>query len=179
MALPDYTKLELGTAVVWGQPSATGVTKNLSVNGLANGSAREGAFADLGATFDEEYYLFLIVESGTAPAAATTVELFMACSYDGSTWPAKVTGADAAWPATGTLADVKRQLGSPVAILSATAELNTIQRQQPTIWRPGARYVAPVLYNNLGQAIRSHATAADNATRVILVPRRYLLQDAA
>ena len=48
MALPDFARIEQGTAIIWGEAGASGVTNTLSVDGLANGSARMGAAADQG-----------------------------------------------------------------------------------------------------------------------------------
>lgn len=174
MALPDYFKIEQGTAIIWGTPSGAGVTNNMTLDALASAAGREGVKADLGATFDEEYYVGLRVETGTAPTAGTIVSLYLASSYDNTTWPGLVTGADAAY----TVANVN-QLGPPVNILVATNVTNTLIIQAAVIWRPPARYVTPVIINSLGQAFRDETTASDNDSRVILVPRRCLIQDAA
>jgi hypothetical protein len=177
MALPDYLKVEQGTAVIWGHTGGSGVTAVMDVNALADAAGWMGASVDLGAQWDEEYAVILRVETGTAPTGDGTkvVELYLA--YDNTNWPGKVTGSNAAYPAT--IASNKRQLGGMASILIATADTNTILRQQAVIWRPKARYVAPVLVNLLGQAFRNQGTPADNGTRVILVPRRLLVQDAA
>ena len=177
MALPDFAKIEQGTAVVWGEASGSGVTNTLSLDALANGSGRMGAAVDLGSVFDEEYLVYLYVETGTAPTAGTYVELYLASSHDNSNWPGKVTGSDAAYPAT--VSANKLQLGPPVVILIATNDGTTTLKQQPVIWNPPARYVVPVVINSLGQAFRDEATASNNDSRVIIVPRRLLVQDTA
>lgn len=178
MALPDYFTQELGTAVVWGEAGASGVTKTLSLDALADGSARMGASADLGAAWDQEYLVQLIVETGTGPTAGTRADLYLACSMDNSTWPAGVSGSDAAWPSDGNEDEWAVQLGWPVTSLIATNDGNTVQVQQPVIWRPRGRYVVPVVDNNLGQAFRDETTATDNDSRVILRPLRSLIQDS-
>jgi hypothetical protein len=179
MALPDYFKIEPGTAIIWGQPSATGVTKDLTLDALADGTAREGVYADLGAQFDEEYSVQLIIETGTAPAAGARADLYLVCADATTRFPAGLTGADAAWPGDSSEDEWCAQLGAPVISLIATADANTIQRTPAIIWRPAARYVCCVVDNNLGQAIRDETTATDNDSRVVLVPRRLLVQDAA
>lgn len=179
MALPDYFKIEQGTAVIWGEAGATGVTLTLSLDALAAGSARMGAVADLGAQFDEEYLVMLIIETGTAPTAGTSVDLYFACADSTSRYPAGVSGSDNAWPADGEEDEWAKQLGVPVVTLYATADANTIQVQNPVIWRPTGRYVVPVVDNNMSQAVRDETTATDNDSRVILVPRRMLVQDTA
>jgi hypothetical protein len=178
VALPDYFKTEPGTAIVWGESGGTGVTNALPVNGISSGTGAMGAVADLGATWDQDYAVFLWAETGTAPTAQTTwVELWMACSHDNSNWPGKVTGSAASYPAT--VADNKLQLGRLVSFLPATNDANTVIKAQPVIWRPSARYVAPVFINLLGQTIRNQGTASSNGSRVILVPLRSLVQDTA
>lgn len=179
MALPDFLKSEFGTAVIWGEAGASGVTNTLSLDALASGAARMGASVDLGAAWDQDYYVQLIIESGTAPTAGGSVELYLACSRDNSTWPAGVSGSDAAWPADGNEDEWARQLGFPACVLVATNDGNTVQVQQPVVWRPTARYVAPVVDNNMDQAVRDEATATNNDSRVILVPVRSLVQDTA
>jgi len=179
MGLPDYFKIEPGTSVIWGEAGASGVTKTLSLNALAAGSAYMGAYADLGAQFEEEYLVQLLIESGTAPTAGGSIDLYLACSQDTSNFPGGVSGSDGAWPADGDEDQWAKQLGSPVCCLIATNDGNVIQRQAPVIWRPSGRYVAPVVDNNWDQAVRSEGTATDNDSRVILVPRRLLIQDAA
>lgn len=179
MALPDYFKIEAGTPIVWGEAGASGVTHTLSFDALADGVARMGAVADLGATWDEEYMVMLVVETGTAPTAGNRVDLYLPCTHSTSYYPGGVTGSDGAWPGDSNEDEWAPQLGAPVVSLIATNDGNTTQVQAPVIWRPAARYVVPVVDNNLGQAVRDEATASNNDSRVILVPRRLLVQDTA
>lgn len=175
MALPDLFKIAQGTAIVFGQASGSGVTNAFSLNNLASAAGQMGSSVDLGALWDEEFLVSLIVETGTAPSAGLTVELFLACSYDNATWPGKVTGSDAAYPAT--IANNKKQLGTPVSILVATPDTNTILVQQPVIWRPQGRYIAPVVVNLFDVTFRNEGTPANNDSRVILVPRKFSIED--
>ncbi len=181
MATPlDYWKIEPGTAVVWGQATGTSpltVTNTFSLNNLAAAAARMGVAVDLGAQWEEEMFVALWCETGTAPTAGLTVELYMASSHDNTNWPGKVTGSDAAYPAT--IAANKLQLGPPVSVLVATADTNTLLQQAPVIWRPAGRYVAPVVVNLLDQGLRNQGTAANSQSRVVLVPRRYEMQATA
>lgn len=176
MALPDYIEVTSGTPVIWGEAGASGVTATLSLDGLANGAARQGNYVDLGANYADEYYVYLIVETGTAPTAGLTAELYLLSSYNGTTWPAKATGSDAAYT-LGTSDANLRQAGTPVVSLIATNDTNTTLVQMPVIWRPRGRYVAPIVDNNLGQAFRDETTATDNDSRVILIPRRSVIND--
>lgn len=172
MALPDFAKQSLGTPIIWGEAGATGisltVTNTLSLNNLANAAGRMGAAVDLGADWDGEYLAQLIIETGTAPVAGNNCELFLAWSHDNTNWPGKVTGSDAAYPAT--VSENKLQLGLSAGVLVATADANTVLRQQPRVIRAKARYVTPVVVNNLGQAVRNEGTATNNDSRVVLTP---------
>lgn len=176
MALPDYARIIQGTPIIWGQPGASGVTHDLTTDGLANATARMGESADLGEYWDDEFLVYLIGETGTAPTAGTTLDAYLVCSYNGTTWPAKVTGSDAAYT-LGTSDANLRQAGPPVVCLIATNDGTTALVQAPVIWRPTGRYVAPILDNNLGQGLRDETTATDNDTRIILVPRRSVIVD--
>ena len=176
MALPDYIRAAQGTAIVWGESGASGVTNTLTVEGLANGAARMGASADLGASWVRRYAVYLVVETGTAPTAGATFDLYLVTSRDGSQWPAKVTGSDASYTLGTSDANLK-QAGPPVVSLIATADANTTLVQAPVIWTPRGRYVAPILDNNSGQAIRDEVTATNNDTRVILVPLTDSVED--
>ena len=170
--MSTYFLRELGTSIVWGEASGSGVTNTLSLDALANGSGRMGAAVDLGANWAEEYILEFRVETGTAPTAGTIAECYLAFSLDNSNWPGKVTGSDAAYPTT--VADNKKQLGTPY-VLIATADGTTILKQKQWIIRPVGRYVAPVVVNSLGQAFRDEATASNNDSRVILTPYKSYL----
>ena len=177
MALPDYFFNSQGTAIVWGEAGASGVTNTLSFDGLANGSARMGASVDLGANWRREYLVIYQVETGTAPTAGLTSELYLASSHDNIIWPAGVTGSDGSWPSDGNEDEWSPQLGNPVSVLVATNDGNTIQTQNAVIWRATGRYVAPVVDNNLGQAFRDETTATDNGSRVILIPLDEVIAD--
>jgi len=169
MALPDSFKVSQGTPIVWGEAGASGVTNTLSLDALADGTARQGASADLGADWDREYAVYLAVETGTAPTAGNVVDLFLVSSHNGTDWPAKVTGSDGAYT-LGTGDANLRQAGSPVVSLVATNDANAVLRQAPVVWRPSGRYVAPIVDNNIGFAFRDEATATNNDSRVILIP---------
>jgi hypothetical protein len=169
MALPDSFKVSQGTAIIWGEAGASGVTHTLSFDALGNGSAIQGASADLTENWDRDYAVYLIIETGTAPTAGNTVDLYLVNSRDGSEWPAKVTGTAGSYT-LGTSDANLRQAGPVVTSLIATADANTVLVQAPVVWRPIGRYVAPIADNNLGVAVRDETTATDNASRVILIP---------
>lgn len=177
MALPDFFAQTQGTAVVWGEAGASGVTKTLSLDALAAGSARMGASADLGADFDQEYIAILVIESGTAPTAGLPIDCYLAWSHDNSLWPAGVSGSDGAWPADGNEDEWALQLGRPILSLISTNDGNVSQVQNAVTFRPKARYVAPVIDNNWDQAVRDEATATNNDSRLYLIPKRQQVID--
>lgn len=170
MALPDTFKVTPGTSLIWGETGAAGVTHVLSFDALADGTARMGAVADLGASWDMDYSVMLVIETGTAPTAGNRVDLYLPCTHSASYYPGGVTGSDGAWPADSNEDEWALQLGAPACSLIATNDGNVTQVQAPVIWRPSGRYVVPVVDNNLGQAIRDQATASNNTSRVILTP---------
>lgn len=176
MALPDYVQITQGTAVVWGESGASGVTATLSLNNLANGSARMGASVDLGANWEDEYTAILAIETGTAPTAGNTFEAYLGFSHDNTNWPAKITGSDAAYT-LGTSDANLRQIGTPAVSLTVTNDGNTLLIQAGSIIRPRGRYVAPIVDNNSGQAIRNQTTASNNLSRLYLIPRRLVVND--
>lgn len=170
MALPDtYGQHANGTQVIWGESGASGVTNTLTFEALADGKARMGASDDLGSTWNRLYSVEFVIETGTAPTAGETAELYLAWSSDGSNWPGGVTGSDAAYKDSEET-EWLPQLGRPVVTLVATNDTNTVQRQNAVLIQAKGRYVVPVVYNSLGQAVRDETTATDNDSRVILTP---------
>lgn len=170
MALPDSFKTVPGTPIIWGQTGASGVTLVLSFNGLADGVARMGAVADLGASWDVDYSVMLVCEPTSAPAAGTRVDLYLPCTHSTSYYPNEITGSDATWPTSDSNEDEHAlQLGAPACSLIATADARA-QVQAPVLWRPSGRYVVPVVDNNLGVAFKTDGTPANNTSRVILIP---------
>lgn len=177
MALPDYIQNIQGTAVIWGEAGASGVTNTLSLDALAAGSARMGASVDLGESFEEEYILEARIESGTAPTAGMSIDVYLAWSTDNTNWPAGVSGSDGAWPADGNEDEWAKQLGRPALQVISTNDGNVVQPQNPVVIRPRARYVTVVVDNNWDQAIRDEATATNNDSRVVLTPKRKKIAD--
>lgn len=166
-------KRSQGTPIVWGETGGTlmglSVTHALGINALANGAGRNGVFADLGADFDGEYTVYVLVETGTAPAAGTLIEAYFAESHTSTVFPGKATGTNAAYSATPSVATNKLQLGLPFCLV-ATADANTQLIQDAGTFRPTGRFVAPVYINSLGQAVRNQGTPSANLSGIILVP---------
>jgi hypothetical protein len=170
MPLPDKFAYTQGTPVIWGTPGGSGVTHSLTLNNIGATKARMGQVVDLGVDWYREYDVTFIIETGTTPTAGRTVELYLASSYDGTTWPAGITGSDADYKNNEEL-EWLVQLKNPASVLVATNDGNVTQTQHPELWMPNGRYVVPVIRNDLGFATRNQATPANNTGRVILIPR--------
>lgn len=166
-------------AIVWGTASAAimglTVTKNMSVNALAQGSARMGVYADLGADWHQEWLLWLAIETGTANTAGNAAHAYMAETFDTTYWPGKVDGTDAAYPTT--VVDNLKMLGPPITSLIVNADANTVLIQNPVLYVPAARYIAPVIYNNMGNAIRNEGTASNNNSGIVLIAAKNYFSD--
>lgn len=173
-----FFQYRLGTAIVWGEASATTIyggyttTATMSLDALAAGSGRMGAEADLGADPPEFLLVYFGVETGTAPTAGGTAEAYLAWSPDGTNYPSGVTGSDGAWPSDGNEDEWKVQLGLPAVVFSATNDGTTVERQNGVLVPVCGRYVVPVIDNNLSQAFRDETTASDNGSGVVAIPVR-------
>lgn len=161
-----------GTAIVWGHSGGSGVTKDIALDALGAGAAREGDYADLGSTFPEWLSLWLWAETGTAPTANEQVECWLNWSHNSTDWSGGGTGADAAFTIGTNDANLRLVgQGSRSATCMVTATANTLFKAGPFSVRARARYVSPIVVNRFGtQTLRDHATASDHASRVIIVP---------
>lgn len=166
----------LGTAIVFGEASSTTIaggyttTNNLSLDALADGSARMSAEKDLGTDLPQALIVQAAVETGTAPTAGNRVDVYIAWSVDGTNYSAGVSGSDAAWPSDGNEDEWSAQLGEPVLTIVATNDGNTIENQNMVRIPVKGRYFVVIVDNNLGQAFRDEATASNNASGVVVWP---------
>lgn len=156
------------TAIVWGPSGASGVTRNLSINGLGANAAWMGQAADLGAFYPTLLELTLEFETGNAPAALAEISTYLVWSRNGTDWPGLVTGLDASYTIGANDINL-RPLGMVYPWL-ARAEANTLQRYFTYLIVPRARWVAPVVHNRMGVTLRSQSPATNNLSRVILTP---------
>lgn len=169
MALPDSLKVTPGTPIVCGQPGAAGVTHALTLNGLADGSARMSAVIDFGASLDVEYSVLIVAEPTSAPTAGTRVDVYIPCTHSTSYYANEVTGSDGAIPSDGAEDEHALQWGAPAGSLIATNDAR-VQVQAAVLWRPAGRYGVVIFDNNLGVALKTDGTATDNKSRVIITP---------
>lgn len=134
---------------------------------IADNGGRMSASIDLGAAFARRYHVLLESKLQVAPAAGKAIEVYWASSPDNSKWPGKVTGSDAAYPAT--IDDNKKQL----TWLGALVCHNTTDAQVDTgLLMPLTRYGVIVWVNKTGQTLTN--TAADHI--VTLTPVKDQIQ---
>lgn len=141
-----------GTAIVVKESGGNVV---FTPKNIANNTGRMSASIDLGATFAGRYAVECQSKLASAPTAGLTIEVYWATSKDDSVWPGKVTGTDAAYPAT--VDDNKKQL----ALLGSLTCHNTTDAQIKTLGlRPIGRYGVIVWINKTGQTLTN--VAADH-----------------
>jgi hypothetical protein len=178
MALPDFLKSSAGTPIVWGVPGSLvmglAVTKDMSLDALANGAGRNGVWADLGADWEQAYAVWVVAETGTAPAAGNVVEVYFSLSPVSSVFPGKATGTDAAYSATPSVATNKQQLRYAVSFWSLLLT-RTLSR-----FRIAESGTHPLdtsrlcMLTALGQALRDEVTASEQYERNCLSARSRL-----
>lgn len=155
-----------GTAIVIKE---TGGTVVFTPKGLTNNSGRMSASIDLGAKFAKLYQVEVISKLASAPDAGLTIEVYWATSKDGTVWPGKVTGSDAAYPST--VDDNVKQL----LLLGPLPCHNTTDAQIKVLGlRPLGRYGVIVWVDKTAQTLTN--VAADHI--VTLTPIIDEIQDA-
>jgi hypothetical protein len=157
---------KLGTPIVWADTtdySSTGSgftrTHQLDLTGIANGAARQGDKADLGATRAAQYAVVCGFEIDVAPTAGTLVEVYWSSSFSGTAGTGNdggASGADAAWKA-GEEDEWKKQL-IHLGSMQLTADASTVvQRAVIGFFTPPNRYGMPIVLNKAGQALEPDA----------------------
>lgn len=147
-----------GTQTTW---TSSGGDKAITLTSLANNAGRIGASLDRGATRSRRLRFTVQVDFATSPTDGTTVDLYLVTSDNNTNWDGGTSPTDAALGSADTLRNyifvgslVCDNLTSPNQLQSFEIEC-------------GARYIAPVLYNNAtGQALTS--TGTDQ--KIILTP---------
>lgn len=145
-----------GTPKQW---KNTGGDYAITLASLADTKARQGAKGDLGLTFADEWVVELVIETGTAPLAGVTYEVFWAASRSavaGTDNPGGTSGTDLAYKNLEE-DEWKKQLEF-IGTLKVTNDLNTVQRQIIGKLRPNYQYGMPVIINKSGQALNASNT---------------------
>lgn len=172
MAITATFRTQTGTVKTWKSSGGDGA---ITLASLANGSYRQGAKVDLGATFARRYAVFLDGEWAATPTALNLIDIWMAPSSSataGTDNGANVSGTDAAY--TGYSSDAANSVGQLqyVGAMSLAARATaTVQKGFVGIYFPTQRYVSPVLLNGAGSAFHS----SDSNCQIRLVP----LEDTA
>lgn len=156
MAVTAVFRQQTGTVKTW---KSSGGDAAITLASLANGSYREGAKLDFGATRGQLYAVFLHIELAATPTAGNTIDLWMSQS-DSATAATDnqggCGGTDAAYTgySSNTAASVKQLtfVGSGVCTAQATA---TVQKMFVGYFSPVRRYCNPVLLNGSGAAVHS------------------------
>lgn len=156
------------TPIIWGQPLASGVTRDLSINNLQPNAAQMGQAADLGEFYPALIELTLAYETGSAPASLAEISTYLAWSRNGTEWPGLVTGSDGAYTVGANDINL-RPLGMNYPWL-ARPEANTLQRYFTYLIVPRGRWVAPVTHNRMAVPIRPQSPATANLSRITIVP---------
>lgn len=155
-----------GTPVVWADSAdyagdGGARTHQIDLTDLADGAARQGAKADLGATRAKEFSVTVCVEMAIAPASQAAIDVYWATSPHATPAtmnPGGTSGVDAAY--TGTAGDslddslLQLQYLGPISL---TADDDPVLQSQTFTLLPQHRYGMPVIDNNGGQAMHSDA----------------------
>ena len=183
MALPDYTALSVGTAIILADETdhapATAYnlgtrTHQIDCTDLAAAAARQSAKIDFGATWDTEMVLASCVEWATTPevAAGETLDFYMGWSHSATATtgnPANLTGSDAAYTGMtgGTLANSLKAL----EFLGSHVMDNVINTDMPQVdtnvatFTPKDRYGILVVMNKAASAAL-HSDMVETSFRI-------------
>jgi hypothetical protein len=156
-----------GTPVVWADTTdynsaGSGFTRThqLDLTSIADGAAREGAKADLGATRAAAYSVHVGFEVDVAPTAGNPISVYWSSSYSSTAGTGNAggaAGADQAYKA-GEEAEWAKQL-ILIGVLACTNDAaTTVQRQCiNNCFSPPERYGMPIVLNGSGQALEGDA----------------------
>lgn len=156
-----------GTPICWADTTDysstnSGITRThqIDLTSIANGAARQGDKADLGATRADRFAVQVGFEIDIAPTAGTAIEVYWSDSYSGTAGTGNTggaSGADAAYKA-GEEDEWKKQL-ILIGTLICTADAATTVQVQciNSEFRPPTRYGMPVVVNKCGQAFEGDA----------------------
>lgn len=174
MALPDYLRVQSGTVKTW---KSSGGDAAITLASLANGSYRQGAKLDLGATRGEWYDVYLDIEMAATPTAGNTIPIYWAPSSSGTAGTdngGNVSGTDAAYTgySSNAAASVLQLQVAGVAVLTAQATA-TVQKIYCGRFSPAQRYGSPIVFNNGGSAVHS----SDTNCQLRLVPVEGVQED--
>jgi hypothetical protein len=156
-----------GTPLVW---DAAVTDYAMTMTGIADNAARQGAKGDLGAVRAARWSMLVENNLDIVPTAGKVVEFWWSSSPSavaGTQNTGAASGADAAYTgsAGGSVDETKAQL-MYVGALVLTPDADAIVQVQEFVFFPPQRYGMPVLVNKAGQALEGD----DDAHRITLTP---------
>ena len=177
VALPDYMKVEPGTAKTI---KNSGGDAAITLASLANGNGtsaggRQAATLDLGANWAQLWRLDCEFELAATPTAGNVINLFASWLNATGAGNGNTSGTDAAYTGYSNNIDAAVKhlefLGAHICTAQATT---TVQKSNVAIIRPKGRYLNLVVDNRSGAAF--HSTDTNQVIR--LTPLEDLVQDA-
>jgi hypothetical protein len=172
VALPDFRKFEVGSAISW---KASGGTYAFTATSVTNNNGRQGVKGDLGANRAPIWDVLFTSSVGAAATAGNEIELWWGASDSataGTDNPGGLSGTDATFNTTPD--EYKQQLVFIGSLILSNNAGTGVQKQWFS-FVPPQRYGMPVVVNKSGQTLGS--TAADHT--VTLIPREEAVEDAA
>lgn len=171
MALPDYFKVEPGTAKTI---KSSGGDAAITLTSVANAAARQAATLDMGANWARAWRLDVEYELAATPTAGNRISHYGSWQNATGAGQANTSGSDAAYSGYSSNIDASiaqlENLGDLICTAQATA---TVQKGLVGVIYPKARYLNLVVYNNSAAAFHSSAT---NIV-IRLTPLEDLIQD--
>ncbi len=161
-------ELEQGTALTW---TSSGGDFLLTVTGLVDDAAQQGAKGDLGSTFANRYHMMVQIDTGAVlPVAGEVVNIYLAWSTitaPGTDNPAGLSGTDIAY--TGYNTDLDDSLKNLVEVypVPMTGTANTVHTMMFIVYAK-SQYVIPVVVNRSGETLGG--TGTDH--KIVLTPIR-------
>lgn len=170
MALPDFLKNEVGSAITW---KASGGTYGWTFTSVTNGNGRQGAKGDLGANRARIWDVLFTASVGSAATAGNTIDLYWAASDSGTAGtdnPGGASGTDATFNTTPS--EYAAQLIFIGSLVLSNNAGTGIQKQWFS-FVPPCRYGMPVVINSSGQT--AGGTAGDHT--LTFIPREEAVED--
>lgn len=167
MPITSAYRTQTGTSITW---KSSGGDAAITLASLANGSYREGAKCDFGATRARRYAVYLDSEHAATPTAGNTVDVWMNPSSSATAATDNrggCSGTDAAYTgySSNAAASVLQLVPIGSGVLTAQAT-STVQKSFVGIYTPLHRYASPVIRNGGGSAFHS----SDTNCKLVFVP---------
>lgn len=136
-----------GTPIEWDD---AGTDYAITLDGLTDGSGRQGEKGDLGAKRAAQFSAVVTLDVNVSPVAGSICTIYWAASPHataGTENPGAATGADAAY----TIANATQLQVVGAFVCRATTD----DQRQVFLFSPPHRYGMPIIINNCGQTFAS------------------------